>query len=381
MYAAVGDAIGFCAGEWEFERSSARIIKQAEEMGGMDGILQQFHRNAWAVSDDTVMHLATGLAAVCTLDSSIAARVQRVHDMAIGACAPVVFKLELDQVSDLYGKQRSPRSWSSDQFGHFCDTLYTDCMDEMSGRDPGIQFQDAVAAGLDSKCHPIKHSRKAGGNGAAVRSMCLGLTSAGAKEIVERAIVSAKCTHPNFTAILGACMSAIFTNYAFNNVPAREWPDKFFAEAYPEAMRQLKQLGPEWADAKWIDSDYFLHQWQNYMSQRFHNGDARFPSGWEQDFLLRDAFFDQFAYSGWNGSSGHDALIMAYDAFLYTNSDVRRLYALAALHGGDSDSTGSIAGAFYGAYNGTTTRLNINGTLEFASSLTAVAHNLVESNM
>lgn len=68
----------------------------------------------------------------------------------------------------------------------------------------------------------------------------------------------------------------------------------------------------------------------------------------------------QFSFSGWGGSSGHDAPMIAYDAFLFAHKCKLEkngeawvnLCNKGMFHGGDSDSTGIIAGALYGAYFG-----------------------------
>ena len=59
------------------------------------------------------------------------------------------------------------------------------------------------------------------------------------------------------------------------------------------------------------------------------------------------------------GSNGCDSVIIAYDCFM----DSKSFYSLifySMLHSGDSDTTGCIAGAFYGAYHGNIDKLNIN---------------------
>lgn len=65
----------------------------------------------------------------------------------------------------------------------------------------------------------------------------------------------------------------------------------------------------------------------------------------------RDEFYTSVSYSGWGGSSGHDACIIAYDALLgavlpFSAAEERfeELVKRAALHGGDSDSTGNRSG-------------------------------------
>ena len=56
----VGDAIGYKNGEWEFTRNGSTIHEELKKLGG----LKELNVHKWRVSDDTVLHLATGEALV-----------------------------------------------------------------------------------------------------------------------------------------------------------------------------------------------------------------------------------------------------------------------------------------------------------------------------
>lgn len=58
------------------------------------------------------------------------------------------------------------------------------------------------------------------------------------------------------------------------------------------------------------------------------------------------------SYKGWGGASGHDSVIIAYDVILGCNSKWGEVCLRGILHGGDNDSTGTIAGAWFGALYG-----------------------------
>lgn len=62
LYAALGDAIGFKNGDWEFNKSTDDIMKQANQLGGIHAI--KVNVKDWPVSDDTVMHAATAIALI-----------------------------------------------------------------------------------------------------------------------------------------------------------------------------------------------------------------------------------------------------------------------------------------------------------------------------
>ena len=66
----------------------------------------------------------------------------------------------------------------------------------------------------------------------------------------------------------------------------------------------------------------------------------------------RDRFYKSCSCAGTGGASGHDAPMIAYDALLCSGDSWSELCLHSMLHGGDSDSTGIIAAACWGAKYG-----------------------------
>lgn len=64
ILAAVGDAMGYKNGSWEFNTSSSLIHKEMMEITKNKGPLALNIGLDWKYSDDTVMHLATAKALV-----------------------------------------------------------------------------------------------------------------------------------------------------------------------------------------------------------------------------------------------------------------------------------------------------------------------------
>ena len=64
-------------------------------------------------------------------------------------------------------------------------------------------------------------------------------------------------------------------------------------------------------------------------------------------FKFYMAFFHK-----WPGSNGLGSVLIAYDALLGCKGDWNELCLRGVLHGGDNDSTGTIAGAWFGAMYG-----------------------------
>jgi ADP-ribosylarginine hydrolase len=260
----------------------------------------------------------------------------------------------------------------------------------MQGRAPGNQTKIAVEKYLKFDKMPNVYSTRAGGNGGAMRTMCIGLTfHSNIFLVAEIAVRATLATHPNFTAILGGCMSAVFTAYAVEQINPLYWMRLFLRNVVPyvyEVMRDSVSLTG--VGEKTLDQEVgrFVGQCRQYLKIRLPRksdgslpSKPRIPVNWHTDFRIRDKFYSQFAFvnpsdgSSWNGSSGDDACIIAYDCILTARdpnvwTDV--LY-LAALHGGDSDSTASIAGAWFGAMHGMSAPTIVG--LEFADELVALS--------
>lgn len=98
---------------------------------------------------------------------------------------------------------------------------------------------------------------------------------------------------------------------------------------------------------------YFESKWNKYLELRgILDGkpSPSFPAVY--GVKERDEFYTSLSYSGWGGSSGHDAPMIAYDAILGSGNNWTELAHRGFLHGGDSDSTGAIAGCWWGAMYG-----------------------------
>ena len=69
-----------------------------------------------------------------------------------------------------------------------------------------------------------------------------------------------------------------------------------------------------------------------------------------RNYLFYQKYSDTRIYNP--GSNGLDSVLIAYDSILSCDGNFEKLIYLSMLHGGDSDSTGCIAGALFGAYYG-----------------------------
>ena len=313
VLAATGDALGYYNGAFEFCKSGPTILSKVQKMGGLKKIT--VCKPSWKVSDDTIMTIATSEALVS-------------------------------------------KSWKThDTLWPLLAKEYKECMRSMGARAPGLTCMGSVERyNLEDKKkgHHIQFNRYGGGCGAAMRSAPIGLLYYRPEDIenlVAVAIESGRMTHYHPTGYLGSLATALFVAYAMQKKPLKEWGAGLMS-TLSIAWRYIEKSGRDVAENKehW---GYFEKAWNDYLTARgIINGktDPIFPENY--DALKRDQFYKSLSYDGWGGASGHDAPMIAYDALLGCGGSWEELCKRGMFHGGDSDSTGIIAGACWGAMNG-----------------------------
>lgn len=211
----------------------------------------------------------------------------------------------------------------------------------------------------------ILYNKMAGGSGASMRSMPIGLLYSGKnnrKKLIYISIMSSIITHNNPIAYLGGLASALFTAFAIEGVQPNKWPFKLLdiikSPYVKNLIHKINNITPQATELQNKDVDQFVIWWDTYINLRFKN--KKFIDNTNKNEVSTNMkFFDSrsiFYYENFGlknsfnpGANGCDSVIIAYDCFMDSKSFESLIY-YSMLHAGDSDTTGCIAGSFYGAY-------------------------------
>lgn len=317
--AAIGDALGYRAGAIEFSSDAGEIERQLSKLGGkFSGVKLKLPE--WRVSDDTVQHLAT-VGAVC-----------EAHGRGLDAI--------LQEVAT-----RHVSSWRL-----------------MGARAPGNTCRMGVkklrSAGPAAWKTAVEFTRaKNSGCGAAMRAMGLGAVYADDQDmLVKVAAETAALSHHSVAGCASAVISAAGTSLALRGVPTAEWPGIFVDEYLARLKDYLRSRGSGRAvsDGKLLDARLALvaAPWEARRGGESDGGSSAAASASDmspvRDTKTRDERFRALGH-GWDAIS---AVVIAWDALHAAEDDWDTMLKYAIVHGGDSDSTGTIAAAWFAASRG-----------------------------
>ena len=350
LYSVIGDIIGYGNGDVEFNYGQDMTVKNQKDIEKLSGFstlhinnfisngsLNNYNFKNYIVSDDTILILAV-------LNGLIESK-NKNEDIIVS-----------------YIKKSMISYYQKD--------------DMIKLRNYGlrtIKSFNKIIANDDS--NSFIYSSNAGGSGASMRCMPIGLIYYGEhnrEKLIYISIMSSLITHANPIGFLGGLASALFTAYAIEKIDPNLWPSNLLKILNSKYLKSIIDIFIDKKKKKKKNIIHDLQQfkvwWKTYILFRFekkkflHNSENNQISSSMRYFDIRSRFYyDNFTNKkNFNpGSNGCDSVIIAYDCFM----DSKSFYSLifySMLHSGDSDTTGCIAGAFYGAYHGNIDKLNIN---------------------
>ena len=204
----------------------------------------------------------------------------------------------------------------------------------------------------------IIYTDNAGGSGASMRTSPIGLLynkPENLNQLISKSIESSRLTHNYPLGFLGGLVTVLFTSYAIQK-PILEWCDSLLELNESNIIDKYIET-TDIKEKYQKDKDHFWDKWYEYREKRLNNTTENVLNIEIINELVKKEYSPQVFgknvtnYSKWGGN-GCDSVIVAYDALLLSKGSWDSLVFTAALHFGDNDTTGIIAGAWYGAYYG-----------------------------
>ncbi len=251
----------------------------------------------------------------------------------------------------------------------------------------------------------LKYDKLMGGNGAAIRTMTIGIKwRNNIEKIIEESIIASRVTHNFYIGFLGGLVSALFTSFAINNIKPWLWLDKLL-EIHESNLILNYIHSTNLKNTVDDDIQKFFYYFYKYKEERltsiitFRKKDfivfpeRKLTSFIEYNEALYKKLYEEDGYSDYRyiATTGLDTILFSYESLLlsivpnsnYTVSLENPIYSwesliyFSCLHIGDTDSTGVMVGAWFGALNGFT---NFNKDrlkdLEFYNELREVSNKL-----
>lgn len=317
---AVGDTIGFKNGDWEFFTATANYNDTLEKLyefinlGGINGI----NLDGWMISDDTILHMAIAKSLLSTYKS--------------------LDELKKNTVSEIVKA---------------CDDM--DANIKKKNRYVGVAtHKHYLMLKKGDNWKKFNFDSNGGGNGASMRSHCIGLAFFGEdnrNKLIEYAIDSSRMTHVNPTGWMGGLTTALMTAYAIEGIHIYKWipmvlkileSDKIRKMIDMDSMQELRAY------------EFFVQGWKTYYELRFKDGKptkSKAHNDLKQRQIFYNGMFDNNPPAK-NGYSGYSSIIVAYDCLIDAEDNWEKLVIYSMINSFDTDTIGAISGGLYGAMYG-----------------------------
>lgn len=322
---AVGDTVGFKNSDWEFNygkpaslESVLEFIFEFIDLGGINGI----NLKDWIVSDDTLYHIAIGNALLEYKEFD----------------EPFIYKVKL-QLTDMHNRMYNEKE--KDGFYRFPGITTTHALNNMS---------------KDHDFRKEPYIKSTGGNGAAMRSLCIGLLFYKEKDfdsLVDMSITLSKLTHNAPIGFLAGFTAAYFVSLGIRDIKVEDWINLLITHLESPLIKKYIDTDNS---AEFLDYITYVNNWKIYLDTRFVDGRPLKTRSTSNMIFRMKYYQENFSKESKSvekiGSSGYCGMIMAYDALLDCDGFWEKLVFYSMLHPGDSDTVGAIAGGLYGAVYG-----------------------------
>lgn len=344
---ALGDTIGYKNGQWEFMGTLDKVYEFID-LGGININLKN-----WLVSDDTILHM----------------------------------KLIESLLTDYKSINTLCENFSSKLIEAYNEFL----KEGLNKRAPGNITMNMIKNLIDGKkWNEQIYNVNYGGSGASMRTACIGLLYHGLKNrnlLLQVAIETSRITHNSAVGYLGGYTCALFTAFAMEGIAIENWP--FLLLENKNTILEYIKLIKRDVNQYENDSFTFFEKWNTYIKDKFTNDKKIIKRKTSINLYYRCNYYkDKLSYSTKNnlsndrhmeliGAGGDDSVIIAYDCLIDANDNWEKLIFYAMLHTGDTDTTGCIAGAWYGILYGINNiPNNFLIDLEYKEKLTKLAIDL-----
>lgn len=348
----LGDTIGFRNGYWEMNHKSVMTLDIVNEflyefisLGGINGL----DISDWKASDDTLYHIAT-------------------------AKSMLKYKGNINKKFILNVKNEIIK-----QYNFMADELNGKIFDRYPGINT-VKYVSKFTEKTDASHHP--YDAKSGGNGCAMKLLCIGACLYGKKrrdELIDVSIRIGKMTHNSPIGFLAGLNTALFVAFSLENIDINKWP--------MELLKILKSgKVKNHIDKNSIDemSDYltYMKHWKSYIDTRFEDNKPITAKS-QANLMLRIKYYHESFVRNTPahrmGESGYAACIMAYDSLIDSDSHWEKLVVYSAMHPGDSDTVCAIAGGLFGIHYGysDTPEVLLNN-MEFSKDLKHISQQIYE---
>lgn len=319
LYQSLGDTLGYRNGKWEFNHGNINaspdfineLIYEFIDLGGVNDISIK----NWNASDDTILYLITA--------------------------AVIGTSNENEKMDVVFTRLR-------DEYIHDIPLLET--------RHPGDTTMNSLELQKSIAWNKLPYNVKSIGAGAAMRTGFIGVLYPGVhnrKKIIKYSIECARITHNSTIAYLGSIVSALFTAYAMERVDINKWPHKLLKLLNSNMIgKYIHKSRPHELESYTRDKIIFIGKWEKYVKLLFNGINPKLDLKFMRNPVERFRYLVENFSKGCDipGSCGDDCVIFAYDAFLRCDGVLEKLIVGSILHTGDSDTIGSIAFSWFGAF-------------------------------